>query len=678
MPEISVIVPVYRVKPYLHRCVDSILAQTYSDFDLILIDDGCPDGCGAVCDEYAQKDARIHVIHQNNGGLSSARNTGINWSIKNSKSEWISFVDSDDWIHPRYLELLIAAAGDTQLDVIIGGYFRTNGETFPEPERHKERAVIRPADDYYVKSIVNATVSWGKLVRKKYYEEIQFPVGKVHEDEFTTYKILFRQKNLAVVDLPLYAYFQNKQGIMMKPWSPSRLDAMLAMDEQLSFFHKLGRKEIEKVVLKRYLNSISRNLIAIQESSALQEKDRDHYRKLLEKRRRRLLLTNRRLFPVFESEENKEVYYEAFPIMRTFSKLWTGTRGIMKRSALVHAVGKKVKRVWLRREDIRTAIRYKKATAFKKAVLLQTPIHGNLGDHAIAMAEMQMFEKLCISCCDFPYTKGIEKWCAAVTSRKKLIVITGGGFMGSLWMNEEWRIRDTLRFFSKNKVIIFPQTVYFDFSSPEGRECFEASKRYYENHPDLTLFVREKQSYDFVRQYMPEINVHLVPDTVMVLDYQTENRKRDGALVCMRKDKERLLPDEDYQNLVDILEKRYSHVRVSSTIIPGPIKPERRNQEVSGKLEEFASAEVAITDRLHGMIFAAVTETPCIVMDSLSHKLRGCYRWLEDLDYIKFCSDIRELPGMVEELKEITPGYNRKKMDAAMRPLYQALREGIR
>ena len=96
MPGISVIVPVYKVENFLHRCVDSILAQTFTDFELILVDDGSPDGCGEICDAYAREDSRIHVIHQKNGGLSAARNTGIDWVLENSDSRWLAFVDSDD------------------------------------------------------------------------------------------------------------------------------------------------------------------------------------------------------------------------------------------------------------------------------------------------------------------------------------------------------------------------------------------------------------------------------------------------------------------------------------------------------------------------------------------------------------------------------------------------------
>ena len=109
MPEISVIVPVYNVEPYIRRCVDSILSQTFTDFELILVDDGSPDKCPIICDEYAEKDKRIRVFHQTNQGQATARNKALDWILSNSDSEYVTFVDSDDWVHPRYLELLYKA-----------------------------------------------------------------------------------------------------------------------------------------------------------------------------------------------------------------------------------------------------------------------------------------------------------------------------------------------------------------------------------------------------------------------------------------------------------------------------------------------------------------------------------------------------------------------------------------
>ena len=116
-PLISVILPIYKVEEYLDRCVQSIVNQTYTNLEIILVDDGSPDNCPAICDEYAQQDSRIRVIHKENGGLSSARNAGIDWAFENSNSQWLTFIDSDDWIHPQYLELLPSAVTDNNTDI---------------------------------------------------------------------------------------------------------------------------------------------------------------------------------------------------------------------------------------------------------------------------------------------------------------------------------------------------------------------------------------------------------------------------------------------------------------------------------------------------------------------------------------------------------------------------------
>ena len=125
MPKISIVVPVYKVEKYLQRCVASLLEQSFTSFDLILVDDGSPDLCGKICDQYAEKDNRIHVIHQKNGGLSAARNSGIDWSISNSDSGWITFVDSDDWVDPQYLECLYNAVKLYKTNISICAYKET-------------------------------------------------------------------------------------------------------------------------------------------------------------------------------------------------------------------------------------------------------------------------------------------------------------------------------------------------------------------------------------------------------------------------------------------------------------------------------------------------------------------------------------------------------------------------
>lgn len=283
MPLISVIVPVYRVEKYIRRCVDSILAQTFTDFELILVDDGSPDLCPAICDEYAEKDSRIRVIHKENGGLSSARNAGIDWAFSNSNSEWLFFVDSDDWIHTETLELLYGAAQRHGVSVSVGGYQKTCGDALIMPAERQPSSCISP-EPFFLSDGVTAVVAWGKLYRKFCFEQLRYPVGKIHEDEYVTYRILFALPSIAVVDLPLYAYYQNPTGIMGSAWSPKRLDFIQALEEQISFFQSNAFHTAYHHRLRSYVF-----LLAHAEKQLAQNPDFRKYLPEVRKKRRKCL-----------------------------------------------------------------------------------------------------------------------------------------------------------------------------------------------------------------------------------------------------------------------------------------------------------------------------------------------------------------------------------------------------
>ena len=252
MPTISVIVPVYKVEKYIHRCVDSILGQTYEDFELILVDDGSPDNCGAICDEYAAKDSRIVVIHQENGGLSAARNAGIDWAFANSDSQWLTFIDSDDWVHPEYLQRLLDAALDHNASVSICGYAQTEGQE-PEIEPEALVPVTWSPEEFYVEHTVNATIACAKLYRRNCFAQIRYPLGELHEDEFITYQILFRFPTVAVIQAPLYFYYVNPNSIVQSGQSRFREDKYIALEEQIRFFRENGFHNACRSQVRNYL-----------------------------------------------------------------------------------------------------------------------------------------------------------------------------------------------------------------------------------------------------------------------------------------------------------------------------------------------------------------------------------------------------------------------------------------
>ena len=197
MASTTAVIPIYKVEKYLSRCVESILLQTFTEFELILVDDGSPDCCGSICDEYAKKDSRVTVIHKKNGGLSDARNAGIEWAFACSENEWLTFIDSDDWIHSKYLEVLTNAVRETNCQISICGFQETSNEV-AEESTNSLNCELYDTETFFCEKNVNAVVAWGKLYRKELFCNIRYPFGKLHEDEFTTYKLLFANSKLSV------------------------------------------------------------------------------------------------------------------------------------------------------------------------------------------------------------------------------------------------------------------------------------------------------------------------------------------------------------------------------------------------------------------------------------------------------------------------------------------------
>ena len=236
MPTISIVVPVYKVEKYVSNCIESILRQTYTDFQLILIDDGSPDASGVICDEYANKDDRIITIHQENVGPAGARNRGIEYVINNQLSEWITFIDSDDQVKPCYLEYLYEAAYKSGVKMsICDALFVDSFSSMEEKQEEECTWTVLDSVTAYVNRYESCVISCGKLYHISLLETERFPIGKLHEDAFFTYRILFSAEKVAIIDTPLYYYLNNPEGITHSKWNPKRLDEIEAHEKQLSF-----------------------------------------------------------------------------------------------------------------------------------------------------------------------------------------------------------------------------------------------------------------------------------------------------------------------------------------------------------------------------------------------------------------------------------------------------------
>lgn len=252
-PLISVIVPVYNVEAYLKRCINSIINQTYKKIEIILVDDGSTDNSCKICDEYKKKDERIQVIHKTNGGLSDARNVGK----KTSKGDYICFIDSDDYIETNYIEELynMCINSETQIAQCCFEIITDNKETIkPKVEEIKYKKVSAQEMIYnsYGKYSANNIIVCNKMFKRELLNGIDFVVGKLHEDEFITYKLIYRACEVAVTNQKLYNYYQRQGSITNSSFNLKRLDYLMALEERLEFFKEKKEKKLYYKTLEQY------------------------------------------------------------------------------------------------------------------------------------------------------------------------------------------------------------------------------------------------------------------------------------------------------------------------------------------------------------------------------------------------------------------------------------------
>ena len=259
-PKISVIVPVYKCEQYIHRCVNSILNQTFSDFELILVDDGSPDNCGEICEDYAKKDFRVKVIHQVNGGQAAARNNGV----KEAQGEWLHFVDSDDMIHPKTLEILYKTAIDNDVKLSMCSAFQ--GENIPDDfsKNFDVTANILNMDEENIFHLCENEkyyywVVWGKLLHKSIFLKHPLTEGRIYEDNAIVCKWLHEAKKVAVIPSPLYFYYINTSSTTKKDFTEKQLDILWAFEEQISYFHSLDYEKMTEHLVSYYFE-ISANM----------------------------------------------------------------------------------------------------------------------------------------------------------------------------------------------------------------------------------------------------------------------------------------------------------------------------------------------------------------------------------------------------------------------------------
>ena len=251
---ISVIIPIYKVEAYLDRCVRSILSQTYQNLEIILVDDGSPDRCGKMCDDFAVSDSRIRVFHKENGGLSDARNYGV----ERADGKYIAFIDSDDYVASHYMEYLHDLIVSNDADIASCCMVMTEGDTAdygPDDTLPPVQVLtgLEACYGLYSNLYMVLVTAWGKLYSQEIVKKYLFPKGKKHEDEATTCKYYYDSQKVVVGNQRLYAYYQNPTSITHSGGEKLNVDKIWALEHKARFFQQNGQLKLARSAWDNYI-----------------------------------------------------------------------------------------------------------------------------------------------------------------------------------------------------------------------------------------------------------------------------------------------------------------------------------------------------------------------------------------------------------------------------------------
>lgn len=648
--KISVIVPIYMVEKYLKRCVESIIQQTYKNLEIILVNDGSPDKSGDLCDYYATRDDRIKVVHKKNGGLSDARNVGLQYA----SGDIISFVDSDDWLDLNFYEKIIEIMINHDADIVAFGYYSTDGKNIENSYLTEEvkdwdsNAALR----VLCENNIISSHAWDKVYRREVLWDNLFPQGKLYEDVFVMHKIFQRAGRITFVDHPFYYYFKRFDSIVGLRTLRSYYDLIEGFQTRLS---DLMESECDSYCIKQTRLWILHSVIGA-------------YRILYDNKDNQYFLQNRKtLDTIFVNiDKDRELIKllginmrrDCFFLMHAQSLYGvnrTLVRNIKAIKSLIKRILKTFKRYLnLTKKKFKPLDRYVKSMGKQKhkIILLGSPEYNNLGDHAIAYATEKFirknFEKIQYFEITETQLENHIKRLKKLIYKDDIILLQGGGNLGNLYPDQQRLRKIVTHNFPDNKIIIMPQTCYFE-EKEDTSLVVEDIRDDFKLVNKLKIFAREQYSYQTIREKL-YCDCFLVPDIVLSLDIQKYSGVKNGIGLCIRSDREGNLSIAEKNWLQFISWKHSDSVEFIDTCLPYMVKKEDRNKELTCLFEKIASFRLLITDRFHGVILAALTNTPCIIISNKNYKNVGISEWLKPYPWIAFCDNIYCIEDKIIEM----------------------------
>lgn len=682
---VSVIIPIYKVSEYLDDCVQSACDQTYYNLEIILVDDGSPDDCPAKCDGWAQKDTRIKVIHKPNGGLSDARNAGLDAAT----GKYIYFLDGDDSIKPELVETALRHMKNGAKMVAFGyDTVFPDGHTKTTPQRREtyELNTLQARREFIVQKLLTSKIGWEAWSRM-YDREL---IEKYHL-RFADNRIIFAEdlyfclcycahvERIVSISNSLYRYTLREDSIMRRDGMKLNVGRMNEL-AKAALHHFMKWEDCKLLVdcfpVIHYLivdgvltKAIKNTQLPPQEFRQLVLNDIEDFQFF----RKQIQMVHRygnNLSWCFSGGQVAErISYMRYILDGNYNLFRLRNRIIYQFWDFLDRNSERCRGIELQYQNLKKA----KMRVF----LLGTEEFGNIGDHQINESVVAFLRQALPD--HFIHEVTLKQWQMHKSFLKKyiryndLIVFAGGGNFGDTYPAAQNLRTEVIRLWPRNPKIVFPQTVYFS-DSEKGKNMLVEAKLLFTRENNVVLFAREKLSFAFAQTHF-SCESYLAPDIVLFSDVLQGTARDQRILLCLRRDIEKSMPAETALAIENLCRLSGFATEYTDLQLDYDVDREFRKQMIEEKMRQWRKAKMVVTDRLHGMVFAAITGTPCIVFSSFNHKVRGTYEWIRYLPYIRYVESVEEMEACMPELLAME---NCKFDNTPLKPYYERLAEVVK
>lgn len=650
-PAVSIIVPMYRVGKYITYCVDSVLEQSFADWELILVDDVSPDRTYEICKEQYGKEDRIKILcHEKNEGSGPARNTGLSAAV----GKYIYFLDGDDELLPNAIQKMLDIAENAEAEIVhthcwydcqSGEHLLSNSVSWKKSTEQFQQTGWLEGDlkqRLHNQQWGMQPMPWTNLYRRDFLvrHNLQFPAMRSEDDVFSMATVLLA-KRFYCTDFAFNLHRIHSESISNFVYEDKMKQDINVLLTGTTYLKDLfSRFSYDELPFEARRDTVI-DWVFAKIVQRIFSQDREGNEQLD-------IALSRVLQPYFS--ENTVliksllhlVNSDELSLVRIKQKLDDKLVRIKEKKLINTTIEKKIQ---MEIPNMLTIVNKLKKSR-KRVLFLGTPLHGNIGEHAAVLGELSILEEL------FPSYEIIEIPLLYLLSpisdkfssfgyEKAIndddLIFIHGGRMGNVWPIDEQVRRQIVVTFSSNQLIFFPQTVFFT-DDEIGKKELVKSKSIYGKHDKLLLLCREEKSCIQAKKMVAEEKVFLAPDAgLSLLSIATEEKSiRQGCVFLLRGSKEKANIAKYISFLMSNLQQKNIAVELKDTVIEKDISAESRLDEVARFLRYLRSKSLVVTDRLQGVHLALAAGTPVLALPSFSYKIPAAMDWLKEIDAVKY------------------------------------------